>query len=82
MGVATNLERRVWEPKQSTTPSFTQTYNVTQLVSFEESQRIDDGIAREKRLKDWRRTKTFELVEGTNPWLDLSAGEYDGQRSR
>ena len=79
VGVTNDLERRVWEHKQLSTPGFTQKYNITQLVYFEESPRIDDAIAREKQLKDWRREKKIKLIEAMNPrWLDLSMGWYDG----
>jgi len=79
IGVTNNLERRVWQHKQLSTPGFTQKYNITRLAYFEESPRIDDAIAREKQVKDWRRAKKIKLIETMNPrWLDLSTGWYDG----
>lgn len=79
VGVTNDLERRVWEHKQLTTPGFAKQHHITQLVYFEESPRIEDAIAREKQLKDWRRAKKITLIESVNPrWRDLSAGWYDG----
>jgi putative endonuclease len=35
---------------------------------------MHDAIAREKRMKEWKRAWKIELIEKTNPhWLDLYA---------
>jgi len=76
-GVTNNLERRVWEHKHPTGPSFTQKYRVNRLVFFEETSRIDDAIAREKQIKGWLRSKKLELIKAENPTMrDLSEGWY------
>ena len=79
VGITNDLARRVWQHKTGDTPGFTEKYNVHLLVYYEETSRIDDAIAREKQLKDWRRAKKIRLIEAANPrWLDLSNGWYDG----
>ncbi|HSU14741.1 MAG TPA: GIY-YIG nuclease family protein [Longimicrobium sp.] len=57
IGMTNDLVRRVWEHKQKTVPGFTATYNVTQLVYFEEAAHPQVAIAREKELKGWRRSR-------------------------
>lgn len=77
VGVTNDLERRVWPHKQSTEPSFTQRYRINRLVYFEETSRVDDAIAREKRIKGWLRAKELELIKAKNPTMqDLSEGWY------
>jgi putative endonuclease len=73
IGVTNDLERRVYEHREKLGSGFTSRYNVTQLVHFEEFDRIEDAIAREKQLKRWIRAKKVRLVESMNPrWKDLS----------
>jgi len=57
IGVTNNLERRIYEHKQKIVKGFTQKYNITQLVYFEETSDIYTAIAREKEIKRWRRQK-------------------------
>jgi len=47
-------------------------YGISQLVYFEEFERIGDAIAREKKLKRWRRAWKLKLIEALNPsWRDF-----------
>lgn len=72
IGVTNNLARRVWEHRQKVVPGFTQKYNLTRLVYFEETSDVRSAIAREKQLKGWLRAKKVALIEGMNPqWRDL-----------
>ncbi|OIP55420.1 GIY-YIG nuclease [Candidatus Kuenenbacteria bacterium CG2_30_39_24] len=53
--------------------SFTAKYKVNILVYYETFNNINDAIAREKQLKNWRRQWKIELIEKDNPsWKDLS----------
>jgi putative endonuclease len=74
VGVTNDLQRRVWEHKNHAVAGFTDRYNVTRLVYFEEGASAIDAIAREKQIKGWRRAKKVALIESMNPaWADLSA---------
>lgn len=73
IGVTNNLERRMYEHSHHLQPGFTDTYNVTRLVYFEETSSVEVAIAREKQLKNWRRAWKLELIEKENPeWRDLA----------
>ena len=51
--------------------------NVDKLVYYEETNYINNAIAREKQLKGWLREKKIALIESFNPsWEDLSKGWY------
>ncbi len=79
VGVTNNLERRVWEHKNKAVEGFTQKYNCTKLVWFEEFREIRDAIACEKRIKGWLRAKKMAMIEERNPyWKDLSNGWHEG----
>ena len=74
IGVTNNLHRRIKEHKSKTHPGFTARHNVTRLVYFETFAYINNAIAREKKLKSWRRAKKIALVESVNAsWVDLGA---------
>jgi hypothetical protein len=46
---------------------------MNRLVWLERFRNVNDAIAREKKLKGWRRSRKIRLIEQTNPrWLDLS----------
>ncbi|MCW1930484.1 MAG: GIY-YIG nuclease family protein [Candidatus Kerfeldbacteria bacterium] len=73
VGVTNNLERRLWEHKNSEADSFTKRYYVKTLVYFEAAEDISAAIAREKQIKGGSRQKKIDLIESTNPkWRDLS----------
>ncbi len=73
IGVTNNLERRMYEHSHHLQPGFTDMYNVTRLVYFEETLSVEAAIAREKQLKNWRRAWKLELIEKENPeWRDLA----------
>ena len=73
-GVTSDLSKRVLEHKQRKDPtSFTARYNCEKLVWFEEHDDIEEAIAHEKQLKNWKREWKDALVVKMNPqWKDLS----------
>lgn len=78
IGVTNDLERRVWEHRHGEGSGFTSRYGLRKLVCIEDFKSIDDGIAREKQLKSWRRVKKLALIDAQNPaWDDLAAGWYE-----
>ena len=71
-GVTNHLIRRVYEHKNHAVDGFTQKYNVTKLVYFEQGSDVEAAIAREKQIKRWRREKKNYLINQFNPdWRDL-----------
>jgi putative endonuclease len=74
-GVTNNLAARVCQHKGGQIPGFTARYHVTRLAYYEEFDRIQDAIAREKQIKGLLRARKIELIETQNPgWVDLSEG--------
>ena len=73
-GVTSNLLRRVTEHKDKAISGFTNKYNVTKLVYYEEYATMEEAIAREKQIKGGSRQKKLALIENSNPqWHDLWA---------
>ena len=67
-----DLNRRVWEHKNKKGSSFTEKYNVTILVYYEDFSSVYDAIAAEKRIKAGSRAKKIQLIESINSdWRDL-----------
>lgn len=72
IGITNNLQRRIAEHKEKLIPGFTQKYNVTRLVYFEEFADPRYAIEREKVLKGWLRKKKINLIESVNPeWKEI-----------
>lgn len=81
IGVTSDLAGRVYEHRAGITPRFTTRYRVHRLVYFEMFGMIDEAIAREKRLKGWRRDWKINLIERHNPhWVDLFDGIFHQMR--
>ena len=73
VGVTRDLIRRVYEHKHHLDKgSFTDKYDVTRLVYFEETSDVRAAIEREKQIKGWNRARKNKLVASKNPkWEDL-----------
>ncbi len=72
-GMTNNLQKRVFQHKYKTIEGFTQKYEVTRLVYFEETNAVNTAIVREKQIKAWRRSKKLDLINTSNSrWEDLS----------
>ena len=72
VGVTSNLAKRVWQHRTDAVEGFTKRYGVHILVWFEQHESMYSAIAREKKLKSWKRMWKLDLVERTNPaWRDL-----------
>lgn len=73
IGVTNNLNSRIEQHKLGIIQGFTQKYNVTLLVYFEEHTDIREAIQREKALKKWNRSWKIRIIEEVNPeWKDLA----------
>ncbi len=78
VGVTSNLFQRICAHRNGTFEGFTKTYNVKQLMWFEEHSTMDDAIRREKAIKEWKRDWKIVLIEKTNPtWRDLFDETFD-----
>lgn len=73
IGVTSDLTKRVLQHKNHQYEGFTDKYNCTKLVYYEECNDIKTAITREKQLKNWHRDWKNNLINQTNPeWKDLS----------
>ena len=77
IGVTNDLRRRVYEHKHHLIKGFTDRYEVTKLVYYEETSDIKEAISREKQIKGWLREKKKPLVKSINPtWRDFAKEWY------
>ena len=72
-GVTSSLVARVWQHKNHVFEgSFSDRYDLTNLVWYEQQGTAEYAILREKQLKNWRRAWKVELIQQNNPrWRDL-----------
>ncbi len=72
IGVTNDLKRRIHEHKQKLIKGFTEKYNVSNLVWYEQTEDINSAIKREKEIKKWNRDWKVKLIEENNfEWKDL-----------
>ncbi|TFI57963.1 GIY-YIG nuclease family protein [Sphingomonas parva] len=72
VGVTADLVARVAQHRAGTGSAHCRRYNLNRLVYAEHYPTIDEAIAREKALKEWRRAWKIELIEAVNSdWADL-----------
>ena len=76
IGVTNNLLRRIYQHKFKEVDGFSSKYNLKKLIYFEETNSIDEGISREKQLKDWRRSKKISLIIKENPNFEDLAKDW------
>ena len=67
IGATNDLDRRTFEHKQGLIEGFTKRYRVTRLVYFEQYDRPEEMVARERQLKRWTRSRKLELIHSQNP---------------
>ena len=74
-GMTNNLDFRAFTHKNKIINSFTKRYNIWKLVYYELFTDVNDTIAREKQVKDYRREKKLKLIKSMNPeFRDLGKG--------
>ncbi len=72
IGVTSDLVKRIYQHREDMADGFTHKYRLKRLVYFEQHEEMTAAIAREKRLKRWRRDWKIALIEELNPnWRDL-----------
>ena len=73
IGVTGNLLNRVNQHKLGRGSVHTSKYRIRKLVWFEIHETLPEAIARERKLKRWRRVWKDELISKANPnWSDLT----------
>ena len=71
-GVTSNLSQRVFQHKQAIVAGFTKRYGCKVLVWYENHERMEDAIAREKQIKAGSRADKIRLIVALNAhWQDL-----------
>ncbi len=90
-GVTSELEQRVAVHKQDLLEGFTKKYGVHTLVYYEMHETMNAAIARETRIKKWKRAWKVRLIESLNPecrdlfdetWGAIEDGPADLERRR
>lgn len=72
VGVTSNLPQRVWQHKNDLVEGFTRRYGIHALIWYEVHETMENAIAREKTIKEWKRQWKIDLIEAMNPeWRDL-----------
>ena len=72
VGVTADLHARLAQHSNGAGSRFVTRYGLDRLVCAEHYNRVEDAIAREKQLKNWRREWKIDLIEAANPeWRDL-----------
>ena len=72
IGVTGDLLKRMSEHKSGYGGRHTSKYRIRKLVYFEMHETLPEAIAREKKLKRWRRDWKDALIKEQNPnWSDL-----------
>jgi len=75
IGVTSDLPARVAQHRAGAGSDFCRRYKLKRLVLAEPFPTIEEAIAREKAMKEWRRAWKIELIEKSNPeWKDLWEG--------
>jgi putative endonuclease len=70
VGVTANLNKRVIEHQNELGSEFTKKYNLKDLIYFEEFSDINQAIAREKQIKNWKKDWKLNLIKDINPNLE------------
>jgi putative endonuclease len=79
-GVTNHLKQRIIEHwiARGKNNSFTSRYHAYYLLHYECFQYINEAIAREKEIKNWRREKKMKLIGELNPGLQFLNEELFG----
>ena len=76
--MTSDLNRRL-EEHRTGTKGFASAYKMTQLVYYETFEGPNAALQRERIIKQWRREKKIQLIEGSNPeWDELVVEDQSG----
>ncbi len=72
VGVTADLAERMIAHREGRGSAFCKQWGLNRLVLIEPHATIEEAIAREKAIKNWRRDWKIRLIAETNPeWRDL-----------
>jgi putative endonuclease len=72
IGVTSDLKKRINQHKNKTFNGFSNRYNCTKLLWYEQTENIFSALKKEKQLKKWNRLFKENLINKVNPnWKDL-----------
>ncbi len=66
-GVTSNLIKRVYEHKEELVKGFTERYHIHDLLYYEIIDGEEQGIIREKQIKDMNRIDKLKMIKKFNP---------------
>ena len=69
IGITSNLIKRISEHQNDIGSEFTKKYNLKDLIYYEEFSDINQAIAREKQIKNWKKDWKLNLIKKMNPNL-------------
>nr|WP_297309939.1 GIY-YIG nuclease family protein [uncultured Flavobacterium sp.] len=69
IGVTNDLIKRNSQHNDGVGSEFTSKYQITDLVYYETFNEVEQAIAREKQLKNWKREWKINLIKSINPTL-------------
>ena len=73
IGFTGDLEQRVLQHKRMEIPGYTCDKKTIKLGYYEVYSCVNNAIAREKAIKEWKRAWKYRLIETMNPeWKDLA----------
>lgn len=82
-GVTNDLVRRVYQHKNDLADGFTKKYHLHKLVYYEIIEGQEQGIIREKQIKDMTRKDKLNMITEFNPlWKDLYFTLLDSGRTK
>jgi putative endonuclease len=70
VGVTSDLIKQIFEHKNHLVKGFTEKYNVTKLVYFDQFEDIENAILREKQIKGGSRENKLQIIEKNNPTFE------------
>ncbi len=72
IGFTRDLSKRIEQHKTGAFEGFSKKYGLKRLVYFESYEDVNEAIAREKQLKNWKRAWKIKLIEEDNAdWHEL-----------
>lgn len=70
VGITSNLSSRTYQHKFEDGSIFTSKYDCYELLYYHFFRCIEDAIAEEKRIKNWKREWKIDLIKKTNPQME------------